>query len=58
MTQPSRFEPYTSQELDAALNELMMLLARLIAKTHMNNQHPTNQQTQQNPTKSNKIKYI
>jgi hypothetical protein len=49
MTQPSRFEPYTTQELDAALNELMMLLARLIAKTHMNNQHPTNQQNPEEP---------
>ena len=40
MTQPSRFDPYTSQDLDAALNDLMMLLNRLIAKTHMNDQNP------------------
>jgi hypothetical protein len=49
MTQPSRFEPYTTQELDAALNDLMMLLARLIAKTHMNNQHPNDQQDPEEP---------
>jgi hypothetical protein len=41
LTQPSRFDPYTSQDLDAALNDLMILLNRLIAKTHRNEQNPS-----------------
>ena len=49
MTQPSRFDPYTSQDLDAALNDLMLLLSRLIAKTHMNEQNPSKDEDPEEP---------
>jgi len=49
LNQPSRFDPYTSQDLDAALNELMMLLNRLIAKTHMNEQNPNQDDDPEEP---------
>ena len=49
MTQPSRFDPYTSQDLDAALNDLMLLLSRLIAKTHMNEQNPNRDDDPEEP---------
>jgi len=49
LTQPSRFDPYTSQDLDAALNDLMMLLNRLIAKTHSNEQNPSQDEDPEEP---------
>ncbi len=49
LTQPSRFDPYTSQDLDAALNDLMLLLSRLIAKTHMNEQNPNRDENPEEP---------
>ena len=49
LTQPSRFDPYTSQDLDAALNDLMMLLNRLIAKTHLNEQNPKQDEDPEEP---------
>ena len=49
MIQPSRFDPYTSQDLDAALNELMLLLSRLIAKTHPNEQNPSQDEDPEEP---------
>ena len=49
MTQPSRFDPYTSQDLDATLNDLMLLLSRLIAKTHMNEQNPSQDEDPEEP---------
>jgi hypothetical protein len=49
LTQPSRFDPYTSQDLDAALNDLMILLSRLIAKTHMNEQNPSQDEDPEEP---------
>jgi len=49
LNQPSRFDPYTSQDLDAALNDLMLLLSRLIAKTHMNEQNPNQDEDPEEP---------
>ena len=49
MTHPSRFDPYTSQDLDAALNDLMLLLSRLIAKTLLNEQNPSQDEDPEEP---------